>query len=503
MKRVLTVLMTTMASIASAGVLSSGSGAVSTALQTGAGTKASTALAWGTWSQGGETLVGKTYGIQGTMELSGQTQNDQGNYVFVGVSHETLNPDVVGRAADYYSINASLSETTWANNEYEVYAQGNELTPGFSTFSETSLTAVFGYAINITIQDATSVAYELGLDFDNNGSYDYFTTGVSGAFTSADRLRLSMGVSKATSTATASLTNAYTYTLTDSPIDITNILSFASGTISSLEETNSTSAITTAAVFGSWDQGGESLTGRTYSVSGTMALSGQTEMSDGNTVFVGITHQSSDIFDGVWRQNPNNSINASLTETTWENNTYSVYAGGTLLSGEYPTFSENSLDAVYGFAINITIQDATSVAYELGLDFDNDGTYDYTTNGITSGFASADRIRVSMGVTKGDGTVAQSLTNSYTCTISKAALNIINEQEPATPPASLTASVDAGTLYITSTDLTLSASNTLQMTTDLINGTWSNLTTSTGTTSNTWSISGLSESHCYYRVISE
>ncbi len=70
-------------------------------------------------------------------------------------------------------------------------------------------------------------------------------------------------------------------------------------------------------------------------------------------------------------------------------------------------------------------------------------------------------------------------------------------------PPSLSMSFDADSLTLASADLWPGASNILQTTTDLVDGSWSNLTSSTGSSSNTWVITPLTDSQRFYRIIPE
>ena len=58
-------------------------------------------------------------------------------------------------------------------------------------------------------------------------------------------------------------------------------------------------------------------------------------------------------------------------------------------------------------------------------------------------------------------------------------------------------------LGITSVALLSGATNVLQFRTDLVTGSWSNLSTHTGSTSNTWEITPLNDPKCFFRIIVE
>jgi len=64
-------------------------------------------------------------------------------------------------------------------------------------------------------------------------------------------------------------------------------------------------------------------------------------------------------------------------------------------------------------------------------------------------------------------------------------------------------SLGADSMEITSDYLNPAATNMLQETTDLVNGSWSNVSFSTGSTSNSWVITPLTEPKSFYRVISQ
>lgn len=70
-------------------------------------------------------------------------------------------------------------------------------------------------------------------------------------------------------------------------------------------------------------------------------------------------------------------------------------------------------------------------------------------------------------------------------------------------PPSLSMSFDADSLTLASADLWPGATNILQTTTDLVDGSWSNLTSSTGSSSNTWVITPLTDPQQFYRIIPE
>ena len=212
MKKAIIALILALATLTHGSIIDSGNGAVSTADTTAWASEI--AFPSSIWTADFKT-DGTTYGIAGTMELSGQTENNHANVVFFGVMHDPSTATGVWNLDPDYSANMSISETTWANNEYKVNSAGTEIESAL--FPETSVNVVYGYAMNLTYSP-TAVDYELGIDFDNDGTYDYITDGTSTV--SADRLRLVFGVTKAMSAASASLTNSYTYTLADTPVVI-------------------------------------------------------------------------------------------------------------------------------------------------------------------------------------------------------------------------------------------------------------------------------------------
>jgi N-acetylgalactosamine-6-sulfatase len=67
----------------------------------------------------------------------------------------------------------------------------------------------------------------------------------------------------------------------------------------------------------------------------------------------------------------------------------------------------------------------------------------------------------------------------------------------------MTIAAGSDALDITSAWLYPTATNTLQVRTDLAAGTWSNLTSSVGTTSNTWTIAPLTDAQRFFRIIAE
>ena len=81
--------------------------------------------------------------------------------------------------------------------------------------------------------------------------------------------------------------------------------------------------------------------------------------------------------------------------------------------------------------------------------------------------------------------------------------NAVLTVSSAPDAATIAVTFAANSLLITSTNLTPAASHTLQTTADLVDGTWSNLTTSTGSSSNTWIITPLVDPERFYRIISE
>jgi len=253
------------------------------------------------------------------------------------------------------------------------------------------------------------VEYELGIDFDNDGAYDYIARGTSTV--SADRLRLVFGVTKAMSAASASLTNSYAYTLTDTPV----VINSGSGTVSTDDTAGWASKIVFASSIWSADFKTD---GTTYGISGTMELSGQSEDTHDNVVFFGAMHNYSTATE-VWTVDPKYSANMRISETSWPNNEYRVASAGTQIASDL--FPESSADIVYGYAMNLTYS-PTNVNYELGIDFDNDGIYDYITNGTST--VSADQLRLVFGVTKAMSATSASLTNSYTYAFSDVPVTI-------------------------------------------------------------------------------
>ncbi len=228
MKKTITTLILALASLAHGGTIDSGSGTVSTT--DSAAWASAVVFPYSIWSASFETN-GTTYGISGTMELSGQIEDHHNSIVFFGAMHEVSDstPAAVWTADPKYSANMSISETSWPNNEYKINSAGTEIASAL--FPETSTDVVYGYAMNLTYS-STNVNYELGIDFNNDGAYDYTTNGTSTV--SADRLRLIFGVTKAMSAtaASASLTNSYSYTLSDKPVIIdgdTGYVAWAAG----------------------------------------------------------------------------------------------------------------------------------------------------------------------------------------------------------------------------------------------------------------------------------
>ncbi len=212
MKKATAALVLALATLAHGGIVDSGSGAVSTDDTTAWASKIN--FQYSIWT-GDFKTEGTTYGMTGTMALSGQTEDNHANVVFFGVMHDPSTATGVWNLDPDYSANMSISETSWNNNEYKVNSAGTELASAL--FPETRANVVYGYAMNLTYSP-TSVDYEMGIDFDNDGTYDYITDGTSSV--SADRLRLVFGVTKAMSAASASLANSYTYMLTDTAVVI-------------------------------------------------------------------------------------------------------------------------------------------------------------------------------------------------------------------------------------------------------------------------------------------
>lgn len=100
------------------------------------------------------------------------------------------------------------------------------------------------------------------------------------------------------------------------------------------------------------------------------------------------------------------------------------------------TLGVSDADRVVDYALNLTLDSnfATSLpqthVYELGLDIDNDGTYDYIRSGTFDTTAgSNNRIRFGFGVVQAGRTEATQLSNDWTYTLQDQHVNI---PEPGT-----------------------------------------------------------------------
>jgi hypothetical protein len=75
--------------------------------------------------------------------------------------------------------------------------------------------------------------------------------------------------------------------------------------------------------------------------------------------------------------------------------------------------------------------------------------------------------------------------------------------EELKPYGYMTITIDGDTANITSSSLYPQGTNTLQVKTDLVGGSWSSLSSSTGVTSNTWVITPLTDTEAFYQIIAE
>ncbi|VGO21874.1 alpha/beta hydrolase fold domain-containing protein [Pontiella sulfatireligans] len=217
----------------SAAVIASGNGTVAAAATptTSFSQKSAQGIALMDSTIAGGLASNQLIGISGSMTMSASaypnTWNDQ---VVLGLANPsgTFFPTVPNLGTAGFSLLARISVAS-ASGAPVTIAQAGTITTNATLGAAADADRMVDYAVNITLasnfEDGVDAInghvhlYELGLDFNNDGIYDYIESGSLKTFEN-DRIRLGFGAVQFGSRATPeALTNTYTYAVHDASIN--------------------------------------------------------------------------------------------------------------------------------------------------------------------------------------------------------------------------------------------------------------------------------------------
>jgi hypothetical protein len=217
---------------AQAVAITSGGGSISTA--TGTVFKAAGVQAVSLRTNSNYTADAKI-AITGTMTFSGDASSQQNHRIGLVFGNNTALaalPTAGTPTETGYSLYSAVT-TTWAgtNENFSVSTNGvpiesNTLIPAAATGG------IVNYAVNLTFPanftngvDAADhvYLYELGIDWDRDGTYDVVRNGSFAGYED-DRIRLGFTVSKGTTASSVAVTNTYTYTVSTGHVQISPVV---------------------------------------------------------------------------------------------------------------------------------------------------------------------------------------------------------------------------------------------------------------------------------------
>lgn len=129
------------------------------------------------------------------------------------------------------ALYAQSSVNNNPNTPFTIATDGNALSSG-THGNAASIGTQVNYALNVTFpanfedggaSGSYAYAFELGLDFDSNGSFDEIQSGtflVDSGGQASNRFRFGFGVFQGNRTTPDNLSNSYTFVINDEPVDI-------------------------------------------------------------------------------------------------------------------------------------------------------------------------------------------------------------------------------------------------------------------------------------------